>query len=152
MHVATRDLATSVSQLIRLESLIPSTLSLPDRLLAAFAAAILLITIILAHSPSATTTLLPQRSACWSVRLLNRECPGCGLTRSFIALGRGNVAVANILNPLGPILFGALVTLLIITAGKAFAPASRIWRLLDLALLATIAIALIVRSATFYSS
>lgn len=64
----------------------------------------------------------------------------------------GQTSIADSLDPLGPILFGALATLLIITAGKALAPGSRMWRLLDVALLGIIAFALIVRSATFYSS
>jgi len=47
--------------------------------------------------------LLPQ--TCVSRTLLGVPCPGCGLTRSFAALIRGDLLKAVILNPMGPVLF-----------------------------------------------
>jgi hypothetical protein len=50
-----------------------------------------------------TQVALPD--ACWSRRILGIACPGCGLTRSFVAMARGGVQPAFYFNPLGPILF-----------------------------------------------
>lgn len=47
--------------------------------------------------------LLPQM--CVSRTMLGVPCPGCGMTRSFAALIRGDLLSAVILNPMGPILF-----------------------------------------------
>lgn len=58
--------------------------------------------------------LVPEGAICWSVIFFGRECAGCGLTRSFAAIGRGDFAAANDLNPLGPILFLWLVALVAI--------------------------------------
>lgn len=37
------------------------------------------------------------------------DCPGCGLTRCFVAMGHGQVAVAWGYHPVGVVLFGVLV-------------------------------------------
>ncbi len=50
-----------------------------------------------------TQVALPD--ACWSRRIFGIACPGCGLTRSFVALAHGGVQSAFYFNPLGPILF-----------------------------------------------
>jgi hypothetical protein len=42
---------------------------------------------------------------CLSRTLLGISCPGCGLTRSFAAMARGEVCAAFRLNLCGPILF-----------------------------------------------
>jgi hypothetical protein len=42
---------------------------------------------------------------CPSVSLLNRKCPGCGLTTSFALMARGRVVEACKANALGPPLF-----------------------------------------------
>jgi hypothetical protein len=47
--------------------------------------------------------LLPQ--ICVSRTLLGVPCPGCGMTRSFAALIRGDILKAVIFNPMGPVLF-----------------------------------------------
>ena len=44
-------------------------------------------------------------AACPSVRWFGIECPGCGLTRAFLALARGDVAVAWELHPWAFLLF-----------------------------------------------
>jgi hypothetical protein len=43
--------------------------------------------------------------SCMSRRLLGLSCPGCGLTRSFVALARGQVKESFCFNPMGPVLF-----------------------------------------------
>lgn len=49
------------------------------------------------------TALLPQ--TCPSRVLLGIPCPGCGMTRSFVALAHGDFLAAINYNPMGPILF-----------------------------------------------
>ncbi|HUO84208.1 MAG TPA: DUF2752 domain-containing protein, partial [Thermoanaerobaculia bacterium] len=47
------------------------------------------------HSP------LPDRTLCLSRRVFDLECPGCGITRSLVLLGRGQIAASFTMNPLG---------------------------------------------------
>lgn len=47
--------------------------------------------------------ILPD--TCWSHAIFGIQCPGCGLTRSFTAMARGEVRTAFLLNPCGPLLF-----------------------------------------------
>lgn len=56
---------------------------------------------------------------CFWRRFLGIECPGCGLTRSFVSLGHGQWRAAWEFHMLGPALF-ALV---------AIQPPYRLWRL-----------------------
>ena len=42
---------------------------------------------------------------CMSRRVLGVSCPGCGLTRSFVAAAHGDLAAAVRWNPMGPVLF-----------------------------------------------
>ncbi len=92
--------------------------------------------------------LVPRGAMCWSVLLLGRECAGCGLTRSFAAIGRGDVAAANELNPLGPILFAWLIALVVIRALKllGFRYAFEI----DVAFAAAVCVTLVTRLVLFY--
>jgi hypothetical protein len=50
-----------------------------------------------------TRILLPD--TCWSHAVFGISCPGCGLTRSFTAMARGEIGAALQLNPCGPVLF-----------------------------------------------
>ena len=43
--------------------------------------------------------------ACMSRRVWNMDCPGCGLTRSFINMGHGEIQRAFSFNPAGPIVY-----------------------------------------------
>jgi len=52
-------------------------------------------------------TALPE--ICLSRRLFGLDCPGCGLTRCFVALAHGQVASAWQFNPAGLLWFAALV-------------------------------------------
>ena len=47
----------------------------------------------------------PLPAACLSRTLLHVDCPGCGLTRSFVAVAHGDFAQAFALHRLGPLLF-----------------------------------------------
>jgi hypothetical protein len=49
----------------------------------------------------------PPWLACWWQSSFHFECPGCGLTRSFIAMANGHFSDALSHNPVGPFLFVA---------------------------------------------
>lgn len=50
---------------------------------------------------------------CWWKEVFHFDCPGCGLTRSFVAIANGQFFEAISYNPAGPLLFaGAVVALL----------------------------------------
>jgi hypothetical protein len=59
---------------------------------------------------------------CYFRRTLGIDCPGCGLTRSFIALAHGNLARAWHYNPAGILLFPFL-------AFQIPYQAAQLWRL-----------------------
>jgi hypothetical protein len=50
----------------------------------------------------------PLPELCTTRRFLGLACPGCGLTRAFIALAHGNVAAAWSYNPASLVLFGVM--------------------------------------------
>ena len=62
---------------------------------------------------------VPLPELCMSRRMFDVSCPGCGLTRSFIALARGDVAAAWAYNPAGLLWFAII----------AFQVPFRIWQL-----------------------
>lgn len=51
---------------------------------------------------------VPLPELCMSKKYLGFDCPGCGLTRCFISLARGDLAAAWRYNPAGLWLFGML--------------------------------------------
>jgi len=51
--------------------------------------------------------VLPE--LCSFQRFFGIPCPGCGLTRSFVALARGDVAAAWTFNPAGLLLFATVI-------------------------------------------
>jgi hypothetical protein len=51
----------------------------------------------------------PLPSICTFKRLLGVDCPGCGLTRSFISLAHGDVRSAWKFNPAGPLFFAIVL-------------------------------------------
>ncbi len=53
--------------------------------------------------PGADKIALPP--ACISRIVLGMPCPGCGLTRSFVALSAGDLSAAIAFNPMGPVLY-----------------------------------------------
>lgn len=48
---------------------------------------------------------VPLPETCMSRKVLGISCPGCGLTRSFVAMARADLATAFRWNPMGPLLF-----------------------------------------------
>jgi hypothetical protein len=46
----------------------------------------------------------PEGSICFSRRVLNLPCPGCGLTRAFAHLAKGQWTAALTAHPLAPVL------------------------------------------------
>jgi hypothetical protein len=69
----------------------------------------------------------PAAALCLSRRLLHLPCPGCGLTRAFASLAKGEWAAALRLHPLAPVL--ALEALLGWLAWGAALAARRSFRL-----------------------
>ena len=118
-----------------------------DRIALALASAAIVAALIAARIPRTTLATTPL---CWSVILLHRQCPGCGLTRSFAAIGRGSVSEANALNPLGPILFGWAVAVIAIRFGKRAAPRFGYWLELDLGFAAAAGLCVLTRALLFY--
>lgn len=51
---------------------------------------------------------------CTHVSLLGKECPTCGLSRSFTEMTRGNISEARELNVNGPLLFGFFASQLLL--------------------------------------
>jgi hypothetical protein len=117
-----------------------------DRVIATLAVLTLLTAPLLGAIPKHQLQAVPL---CWSVLLFHRECAGCGLTRSFAAIGRGSLSEANAWNPLGPILFAWAAAVVLIRAGRSARP-SRYWTHIDVAFAVGAAIALIVRLVLFY--
>jgi len=63
---------------------------------------------------------------CLVHQLTGHPCPTCGMTRSFIAMSRGDLGAALLWHPLGPALFGAAgLAGVALLAGAA---CSRRWR------------------------
>ncbi|MCX6467887.1 MAG: DUF2752 domain-containing protein [Corynebacteriales bacterium] len=60
-------------------------------------------------------------------------CPGCGLTRSWIALGHGDVATAFSYNVFGPISMAFVAAMIVLTLAVASAGPARIGRVAGVA-------------------
>lgn len=58
-------------------------------------------------------TIAGLPSICPFHNLSGLPCPGCGLTRSFVCLAHGQISMAFEFHPLGPLLFGAALFLII---------------------------------------
>lgn len=95
-----------------------SKLNESHRILAAMAGITLATALILGALSHHGHAPLSHQSLCASVILFGKQCPGCGLTRSFVAIGGGEVAKASVLNPLGPILFALFAAYLIVQLAK----------------------------------
>ena len=125
----------------------PARFSIRDGVILTLAGVTVLAALLLGLIPKTRLSTVPL---CWSVILFHRECAGCGLTRSFAAIGRGSFAEANALNPLGSVLFVWAVAELLIRAGNAAHP-SRFWTVLDIAFAGAAAIAIVTRLALYYA-
>lgn len=126
----------------------PEPLSITDRILLIGSLLFVGTTGVMAALTSGTSVSLPARSLCWSQMLLGRECPGCGLTRSFIATALGDLNRAFELNPIGPLLLAILMVILVTRVAK--------WRgfrwpqAADTALAIVTVVILLGRTAWFY--
>jgi hypothetical protein len=115
-----------------------------DRILALLAAIALVLPFTIASSP--LVRVLPGRSLCWSRMLFDRDCPGCGLTRSMLSIGRFDLETAVIFNWLGIALW--IVTALFLANRFTRDEARR--RRFDLEIFALTVAALVTRTITFY--
>lgn len=91
----------------------------------------------------AATGLLPEESTCLSQRIIGIECAGCGLTRSFIALGTGELERALTLNWMAP----TLAFLAVLHVGSRLAKLARPSLRLRTFDLATIVILIVIHVA-----
>lgn len=73
----------------------------------------------------ATSDGTPLGALCWLHAAFGIDCPMCGMTRSFVALAHGDVGAALRFHPAGPLLFVAMVVLVVavaITAARRTRP------------------------------
>jgi hypothetical protein len=64
----------------------------------------------------ATSDGTPLGALCWLHAAFGIDCPMCGMTRSFVALAHGDVGAAFRFHPAGPLLFVAMVALVVAVA------------------------------------
>ncbi len=55
----------------------------------------------------------PLGALCWLHAAFDIDCPMCGMTRSFVALAHGRLGDAFAFHPAGPLLFAAMLALVI---------------------------------------
>ena len=120
-------------------------MSRADRIVLAFSLAVVLGAVVVGQFD-----LVPRGAICWSVILLGRECAGCGLTRSFAAIGRGDLAAAAAFNPMGPLLFGSILLAGVLRVAKLAAPRFRFWAEADIAIGSFVALTMVTRLVAFY--
>src|SRR5262245_29390375 len=81
--------------------------------LLALSACIVLLSLLLSIRGSTQVVLplvqVPLPELCTFRRFVGLDCPGCGLTRSFISLAHGDLAAAWSYNPAGLWLFGLVL-------------------------------------------
>ena len=106
----------------------PARPSLPAAFLLASSIAPLLGSAALGWIPALHQRLLAAPLVCWSRLLLGRDCAGCGLTRSFVAIARGELSEALQWNPLGTVLYLYLCAMVLVAAGAMLIPRFRWWR------------------------
>lgn len=79
-----------------------------------FALAFVLLPFLFAYEPAngrLTVAGYTLPGACFSQQLLDADCPGCGLSRSFVCLAHGDPRAALRLHRLGPVLYLFLAVL-----------------------------------------
>ena len=75
--------------------------------------AVVLLSIVLGVNGGRQVTIpltdIPMPGLCTFKRMTGLDCPGCGLTRSFISLGHGDVLQAWAYNPAGPLMYAVVL-------------------------------------------
>lgn len=94
--------------------------------------------------------LLPDNPVCPSRRLAGIDCPGCGMTRSVVALGRGELGLALTLNWIAPTLFAIALIHAGARGAKLVDPSVRLHGL-DLATIVTVIVVYLARSVQIWS-
>ena len=122
-----------------------------DVIAAGLGSGILLVSAMLAFARDRGLELLPRRSVCWSIAFFDRPCPGCGLTRSFIAMAGGDWQGATALNTLGPPLFLATLALLLLHGWSLLRPEAHRLRVAQGAVAAAAAGLIVAHSFYFYA-
>ena len=122
-----------------------------DLLVVAIGGAIIALALLFAWSPLfGGPELLPRQTVCWSRLLFGTLCPGCGLTRSFVALAGGSLADAWRLNRMGPLLFFSIVALVALHGLRLAGIPIRRLGAFDLMLAGGLAVALLGHTLAFY--
>lgn len=90
----------------------PEAFRQPDRILISITlGAILVISVIVPR--------VPKIDLCAFHRITGLPCAGCGMTRSFIAMGHGRIREAFAWHPMGPVLFTTCAILFLIFTCEA---------------------------------
>jgi hypothetical protein len=122
-----------------------------DLLVVAIGGGVIALTLLFAWSPLlGGPDLMPRQAVCWSRLLLGSLCPGCGLTRSFVALAGGSLTEAWRLNRMGPLLFGSIIILVVLHGLRLAGLNLRRLGGFDLLLAGAVAIALLGHTLAFY--
>ena len=61
---------------------------------------------------------LPQKMICLTKQLLHFDCPGCGMTRAFLLIPRGNFMAALSFNAAAPALYVLLFIIMVTLMGR----------------------------------
>jgi hypothetical protein len=93
---------------------------------------------------------LSGESLCLSQQILAVECPGCGLTRSTVAMGRWDLRGAVALNWLAPAIFILASVHLVLRTTRLVVGRPYSLRSFDLATLVAIVVLFVVRTIGFY--
>ncbi len=91
----------------------------------------LLASVALAWIPALHQRFLAVPPVCWSRLLLHRDCAGCGLTRSFVAIAGGELSAGVQWNPLGPVLYLYLCAMALSGAAEMIFPRLWPWRRIE---------------------
>jgi len=86
---------------------------------------ILLYWLLLVALLAATFLPLPRLPVCQFKALTGLPCPGCGLTRSMMAISRGRFAQAYAYHPFGFVLYLILLTAVLLMGWQLCLPAGR---------------------------
>ena len=91
----------------------------------------LLASVALAWIPALHQRFLAAPPVCWSRLLLHRDCAGCGLTRSLVAIAGGELSAGVQWNPLGPVLYLYLCAMALSGAAEMIFPRLWPWRRIE---------------------